>query len=1124
MSAVNAATRSAAKSTKTPAKGKGKGNGTGLKGGKRRATTGSSSDEEDGCAAEAPAMPPHRRSDDDDEDGAAATADTSGTETSDDEVAQPLVEIRRTHRGKKKSKQSTKMPYWEMHRRLGHPSRRKTIATARHWGITLTDVPTAARAGCAACAYAKAHRVPIPKTTERKRNPSVGHLIYSDVKGPLTLSQKGYAYLIGFIDYKSRYVMVYPMKKKTETTQCLHRFVRAMINRMQLRGRCTLFTDNGTEYRNEQFAAACVSYGIDREYSPPYTPEANAVIERVWRTLDNKVQAMLYEQGLPYKDFWPFAYMYAASLYNLTVHKSIGRSPEQLVWGIRSMDIQQCHEFGQKATAIVNKKKTDSRHVREGHSRYMGYIRNAQSHVVYNSKTRQMLYTPSVNLERSVRRPKSGGGEAESVPDTPPISAHKYLTLADTQEEDELLEEQPREDDEEYEIESIQGHETIDGKLLFDIKWKGYEETSWVPLEDLANAQALLKAYLKKHPEIKVVQFPVNAVQQQPRDEYREWVRQNSPAYSIYAVTKGEDYISTQEEAEQWLKQLEELRAPVHYKDIKGRPDQQRWMAAVHTEMENLHSNGTFEIVKKTQVEDKATVMKSHFIFTAKEENGMPVRAKARLVANGDRQTRAAKRQKRQEAKQMAQVRDRSQELDVQVEQGKGIAEFYSPVISKDALRLGIAHAVQESLFMSSIDVKAAFLHAEMTEGDPNIYLEIPQDMEPDHIRKDHYYKLKKSLYGLCQAPKMWFEHLRKILTNKMEFVQSMTDPCIFKRTSIEGQRVFAYVYVDDIVITADRQEDITWFSTKLHEEGCETTGGEEIGTVLGINICYDKANGKCSLNQEGYCKQLAREYAEDLQLLRRVSCKAPLNNDHKKLVQVQDASSTRRYRSVVGSLQYLVAGTRPDLAYAVSFLSRFLTAYDEAHYRAALHVLKYAVEVTPTTGISYQRQEESQAHVLIGYVDAGFVGDIHDSKCQHGYMMMYNGGPITWKSSKQPVVAMSTAEAEYIAAAYAAKEIVCLRQMLSDLECPQVQPTRLNEDNQAAIAIALASGQSQRTKHILRPFHYIRECVLDRVIKMNYCDTKRQLADMLTKILNIKDLTRLMNIMRFGKETPDDD
>ena len=526
-------------------------------------------------------------------------------------------------------------------------------------------------------------------------------------------------------------------------------------------------------------------------------------------------------------------------------------------------------------------------------------------------------------------------------------------------------------------------------------------------------------------------------------------------------------------------------------------------------------------MVHESDVSQNGTVIGSHYIFTAKQENGLPVRAKARLVANGDYQTREEARLKKKELLEMERVCVQSQELDLDRVQGQAIAEHYAPVVGKDALRIGIAHAVQEGMYITAIDVKAAFLHAKMDERDPPIYLVIPPFMEPEEIRQDHYYRLKKSLYGLRQAPKMWFEHLAKWLKDTMHFTQSAIDPCIFCKTDTPGQRIHAYVYVDDIVLCADRQEEITTIRDELDKIGCETTGGEAIDHVLKLDIDYNREEGVCTLNQAGYCRSLERQYEPMFTKHQRdlpAHCVVPLLEKHKRLPQLKETTSNERYRSVIGSLQYLAICTRPDIAYAVSYLSRFLTAYSTAHVNAALHVLRYVIQ-TPKQGIIFKKQPEKSAHVLIGYVDAGFVGDAIDSKCQHGYMMLLNGGPVTWKSGKQPIVAMSTAEAEYIAASYAIREIVYLRQILEDIGIPQQKPTRLNEDNQAAIAIARAKGQTQRTKHILRHFHYVREAIDCELVKLNFCETSRQLADMFTKILNRAQLEKLLRIMTTGSE-----
>ena len=136
----------------------------------------------------------------------------------------------------------------------------------------------------------------------------------------------------------------------------------------------------------------------------------------------------------------------------------------------------------------------------------------------------------------------------------------------------------------------------------------------------------------------------------------------------------------------------------------------------------------------------------------------------------------------------------------------------------------------------------------------------------------------------------------------------------------------------------------------------------------------------------------------------------------------------------------------------------------------------------------------------LIGYSDADWAGDVNDRKSTSGYLFMMSGAAVSWKSRKQTCVALSTAEAEYVALAGAIQEATWMRQLLDDLHNGQVEPTVILEDNQSAICIAQNPQYHSKTKHIDIKYHYVREKVSDSTVELRYCPTSEMIADVLTK------------------------
>ncbi len=202
-------------------------------------------------------------------------------------------------------------------------------------------------------------------------------------------------------------------------------------------------------------------------------------------------------------------------------------------------------------------------------------------------------------------------------------------------------------------------------------------------------------------------------------------------------------------------------------------------------------------------------------------------------------------------------------------------------------------------------------------------------------------------------------------------------------------------------------------------------------------------------------------------------------------------------YQSMVGSLLYAAMATRPDIAQAVSVVSKFNANPNAAHLMAVKRILRY-LKGTLNLALKYER---SDSGTLIGYSDADWAGDQDDRRSTTGNVFLLGGGAVSWLSKKQSTVALSTAEAEYVALSQAAQECVWFRRLLSDLGM-DVSPVMILEDNQGAIAIAKNPVDNSRTKHIDIRYHYICECVQNGQIQLQYCPTDDMKADILTKPL----------------------
>ncbi|KAK8973763.1 hypothetical protein V6N11_061854 [Hibiscus sabdariffa] len=215
---------------------------------------------------------------------------------------------------------------------------------------------------------------------------------------------------------------------------------------------------------------------------------------------------------------------------------------------------------------------------------------------------------------------------------------------------------------------------------------------------------------------------------------------------------------------------------------------------------------------------------------------------------------------------------------------------------------------------------------------------------------------------------------------------------------------------------------------------------------------------------------------------------------------QERERMSQIPYASAIGSIMYGMICTRPDLSYALSMTSRYQANPGEGHWTTVKNILKY-LRRTKDVFLVYGGEEEL---CIKGYTDANFQTDKDDSRSQSGFVFCLNGGAVSWKSSKQDTIADSTIEAKYIAASEAAKEVVWIKKFITGLGViPSISDVvDLYCDNNGTIAQAKEPRSHQRSKHILRRFHLIREIIDRRDLGICKVHTDDNIVDPLTKPL----------------------
>ncbi|XP_048493123.1 uncharacterized mitochondrial protein AtMg00810-like [Beta vulgaris subsp. vulgaris] len=358
-----------------------------------------------------------------------------------------------------------------------------------------------------------------------------------------------------------------------------------------------------------------------------------------------------------------------------------------------------------------------------------------------------------------------------------------------------------------------------------------------------------------------------------------------------------------------------------------------------------------------------------------------------------------------------------------------------------------------------------------------------------DKAKPGEVCRLKRSLYGLRQASRQWNKELSKFLKS-LQFVQSKQDYSLFTRTQ-NGEFLVLLVYVDDILITGTSLSQIEEVKRSLDSAFTIKDLGN-LTYFLGIEVL--RTDNGIFLSQKKYIKDIL----SDAGMLDCFTAPAPLSCGLKLSTEVGDPlTEPDVFRSLVGRLLYLGI-TRPDLSYSVQHLSQFIHCPRIPHLRAALHILKY-LKGTLDHGLWYKADTDLQINA---YSDSDWSSCQFSSRSLSAYAVFLGSNLISWKTKKQHSVSKSSAEAEYRSMSATASELVWVQGLLEDLQVHVPLPVTLHCDNTSAQHLAQNPMFHEKTKHLKRDMHYVREQVEEGFIQTAHVSSSQQIADVLTKPL----------------------
>ncbi|CAI7877599.1 unnamed protein product, partial [Closterium sp. NIES-53] len=349
---------------------------------------------------------------------------------------------------------------------------------------------------------------------------------------------------------------------------------------------------------------------------------------------------------------------------------------------------------------------------------------------------------------------------------------------------------------------------------------------------------------------------------------------------------------------------------------------------------------------------------------------------------------------------------------------------------------------------------------------------------------------------SLGQAPREWHDTLRTTLA-ALGFAPSTADPSLFLRTDTLLPPFYVLVYIDDLVFVTADTEALTLVKSELQKRHTCTDLGE-LRSYLGLQITRDRARRTITLTQSHMMHQVLQRFGfkySSPQL-------TPLSTSHSLSAPPSDESvePSGLYPELVGCLVYLMTCTRPDLAYPLSLLARYVAPdrHQKVHWDAAKRVLRY---LCSTSGMGLVLGGRGPV-VLIGHADASWADDSATQWSSQGYTFSLGCGSVSWGSTRSSSVLSSSCEAEIYTGAMAAQELRWLTYLLTDLGEQPRSPPVLYVDNKAMIALCQEHRLEHRTKHIALRYFLARELQQCGQLRLAYVATQANTADVFTKAL----------------------
>lgn len=945
----------------------------------------------------------------------------------------------------------------EWHSRFNHVSPETIKIMHRDKVVEGLDIATKNDEICEDCKMNKCTRTSHPlRSTPKATKP--GTSLHVDTAGPCSVASLGGSkYFVLCKDEASGYRQVAFVSSKDQIASKVKQFItRASLETGH--DVLKLMTDGGSEFKGE-LTKFLDTKGIIHEQSVPYTPFQNGYIERDIRTVKEAARTMLNKTKLD-KSLWAEAIDCAVYTLNRVISSSNKKQTPYEIWHKSKPNVKNLRIFGELAVLkkTVNDKGTswDSKGM---HGIFVNYGDRFNTYkFLVGDKIRQACDVSFLNKlhngEKITEKDQSSDFwctqdcfERELGSSINDLSMEESTVSSATEEDEFHTDSQSSSHDRDLNDEAIEeGESTL--VLNDNQNQKGIKHLTKDTIQAFINEHEDRETTIKSGNQmlkLKIGEIKFN-------ENTGRWKSPSGHFIGRETIQQIINDTNNRPRATVARALMANVKIPESYTEACQSPQSEEWIKGMDDEMKSLQENEVYEVIPESQATKKA--VGSRWVYALKfDSKGNIVKYKSRVVAKGYSQR-----------------------------YGIDYLETYCSVVQIMTTRLMLNHAAQELLHLRQFDIKTAFLYGKLHE-------EILMTPPEGYGQANTVWRLKRSLYGLRQSPRMWNERFSEVMTKIGLRASKYDNSVFFKLEPI----VYVIVYVDDGLIIAKDESEIFTILSKLKEQF--QMREMEVTSYRGLEIKL--THDEIAVHQSTFAAKILERFVMSY-------CK-PSNNPMAQLNSENDEplKADVPFRSVVGSLSYLAESTRPDIAFAVNQLAQKSVNPSLKDWKQAKFLLRY-LKGTQNLGIKYTRGQSTEPS-LIGFSDSDFAGHRESSKSTTGYVITFNGAPFHWKTQLQRHVTLSSTEAEVIALCTLAKELSWIRRMMIELHMIGDQPAIIKCDNQSALKIAQSEKATVRTRHLRAQDAFIREQIELNEIQLQHVKSDQQKADLLTKNVQTK-------------------